>query len=125
METTAILTKIVKRDGKEEDFAPQKITAAIEKAGEVTGEFGEEVARALTLRALSMAQQFLSDHTPNVEEIQDIVEEVLLFSPYKKTAKAYILYREKHSQIREVASKFNADLVDQYLKKNDWKIKEV
>jgi len=59
-----------------------------------------------------------------VEEVQDIVERVLLDSPYYKTAKAYILYREQHAQIRQLTTTFNVDLVDQYIQKTDWKIKE-
>ena len=62
--------------------------------------------------------------TPDVEEVQDIVERVLLDSPYYKTAKAYILYREQHSQIRNLATAANVDLVENYIQKMDWKIKE-
>ncbi|MDR1244396.1 MAG: ribonucleoside triphosphate reductase, partial [Endomicrobium sp.] len=54
----------------------------------------------------------------------DVVEEVLLSSLYKKTAKAYILYRDQHTKIREITSAFNVDLVDQYLKKLDWQVNE-
>jgi ribonucleoside-triphosphate reductase len=61
---------------------------------------------------------------PEVEEIQDIVERVLLDSPYYRTAKAYILYREQHAQIRSITTKANVDLVDHYIQRLDWKIKE-
>src|SRR5271157_208249 len=84
-------TKIVKRNGKEVDFNAQKITAAILKAGESTGEFGADIAKKLTINVLSIAQQIIAERTLSVEEIQDIVENVLLSSPYKKTAKAYII----------------------------------
>jgi len=56
-----------------------------------------------------------------VEEIQDVVEEVLLMTPYRKTAKAYIIYRDQHSRLRDIANRMEVDLVDQYLKKLDWK----
>jgi ribonucleoside-triphosphate reductase len=59
-----------------------------------------------------------------VEEIQDIVERVLLDSPYYKTAKAYIIYREQHAQIRRIVTRANVDLVEKYTKNLDWKIKE-
>ena len=59
-----------------------------------------------------------------VEEIQDIVERVLLDSPYYKTAKAYIIYREQHAQIRNITTKANVELVENYVQKMDWKIKE-
>lgn len=119
-----VFATIVKRNGSVEEFNAQKITNAITKAGEVTGEFGEEIARNLTLKVLSLVQNMISDHQANVEEIQDIVEEVLLSSPYKKTAKAYILYREQHSRIREITSRWNVDLVNQYLHKIDWQVNE-
>ena len=61
---------------------------------------------------------------PEVEEVQDIVERVLLDSPFYKTAKAYILYREQHAQIRKMVTKANVDLVEHYIQKLDWKIKE-
>lgn len=116
--------EIIKRDGRKVKFDAQKITQAIAKAGKATGEFGEEVAKTLTLKVLSLASHLELGETPTVEQIQDIVEEVLLASPYKKTAKAYILYRDQHRAIREIASKFNVNLVDQYLTQSDWQVKE-
>jgi ribonucleoside-triphosphate reductase (formate) len=117
-------TRILKRNGKTENFDPKKITSAITKAGSASGEFNDEVATKLTIRVLSILQQIYSSQIPTVEQIQDIVEEILLASPYKKTAKAYILYREQHSRIREITSKFNVDLIDQYLEKLDWQVNE-
>jgi len=118
-----MFTKIRKRDGRIVEFDAKKITNAIAKAGKATGEFNRETAKKLTLRVLNLAQQLIHG-IPTVEEIQDIVEEVLLTSPYRKTAKAYILYREQHAKIREIAAKANADLVDQYLKRLDWQVNE-
>jgi ribonucleoside-triphosphate reductase len=115
---------IVKRDGEKVSFNARKITEAIAKAGKVTGEFQEDVAKMLTIKVLSLAGQLELGETPTVEQIQDIVEEVLLASPYKKTAKAYILYREQRKGVRQITSKFNVDLVDQYLSKSDWLVKE-
>ncbi|MCP4652483.1 MAG: ribonucleoside triphosphate reductase [Candidatus Omnitrophica bacterium] len=115
---------MVKRNGCSEDFTPAKITIALRKAGEAAGEFGEDVARRLTLKVLNLTQQLIVSHNPTVEEIQDIVEEVLLTSPYKKTAKSYIIYRDQHARVREITSKFNVDLVDQYLQKLDWQVNE-
>ncbi len=124
MQETAVFTKIIKRNGSSEEFTPQKITSAIMKAGRASGEFDESVAQTLTIRALNIAQQFVTKRDPSVEEIQDIVEEVLLTSPYKKTAKMYIIYRDQHARLREVASRFNVDLVDQYLTRADWQVNE-
>ena len=115
---------IVKRDGEKVSFNARKITDAIAKAGKVTGEFQEDTAKMLTIKVLSLAGQLELGETPTVEQVQDIVEEVLLASPYKKTAKAYILYREQRKGVRQITSKFNVDLVDQYLSKSDWQVKE-
>ena len=115
---------IRKRGGQIVQFDSSKITSAIAKAGKATGEFGEKEARKLTLRVLTLAHELRLDSVPEVEEIQDIVERVLLDSPFYKTAKAYILYREQHAQIRSIAAKASVDLVENYLQGLDWKIKE-
>ena len=75
----AVFTRIIKRNGRVEDFNPTKISSAIAKAGQITGEFGEEMAQKMTVRVLNIAQQIFSDN-PTVEGIQDIVEDVLHFS---------------------------------------------
>jgi len=116
--------EIKKRNGRVVEFDSSKITAAISKAGKATAEFEEREARKLTLRVLTLAHELRLGPIPEVEEIQDIVERVLLDSPFYKTAKAYILYREQHAQIRKIATKASVDLVDHYIEKLDWKIKE-
>jgi len=119
-----MFTQIRKRDGRVVKFDPEKITGAIAKAGAATGEYETETARRLTIKVLALAGQLLGDRIPGVEEIQDIVEETLLQSPYRKTAKAYIIYRDQHARLREVVNKMEVDLVDRYLQKMDWKINE-
>ncbi|MCD6281943.1 MAG: ribonucleoside triphosphate reductase [Deltaproteobacteria bacterium] len=115
--------KIRKRDGRVVSFDAEKITSAITKAGKATGEFDEHVAKRLTLKVLNLAQQTISG-IPTVEQVQDIVEEVLLSSVYRKTAKAYIIYRDQHAKIREIKNKTGVDLVEQYLDKLDWQVNE-
>ena len=117
-------SKIRKRDGRYVRFNADKITSAIEKAGAVTGEFEVNRARKLTIRVLNLAEKIYGDKIMGVEDVQDIVEEVLLSSPYRTTAKRYIIYRDQHARLRELANKMEVDLVDQYLKKMDWKINE-
>ena len=119
-----MLKKIKKRDGRIVEFDSSKITAAIFKAGRATGEFDEREAKKLTLQALTLAHEIRLKDVPEVEEIQDIVERILLDSPFYKTAKAYIIYREQHAQIRNITTKASVKLVDHYIKKLDWKIKE-
>ena len=119
-----MFVSIKKRNGTIVPFRPEKITAAITRAGEATGEFAEETAARLTLRILNLAQQALPGEIPSVEQIQDVVEEVLLSSQYKRTAKAYIIYREQHARIREIVSRSDVDLMDRYLQKEDWQVNE-
>src|SRR3989338_611365 len=121
---TKTLTRIVKRNGSEEAFNPHKITLAMQKAGEAAGEFGHDIAKKLTIRVVNIAHQLTGEKFLRVKKIKDIVEQVLLTPPYLKTARAYILYREQHKQIREIASKFNTNLVNQYLDKEDWRVNE-
>ncbi|PID39939.1 MAG: ribonucleoside triphosphate reductase [Proteobacteria bacterium] len=115
---------IKKRNGSVVEFDSSKITQAIAAAGKASGEFDERDAKKLTLRVLTLARELRLGSLPEVEEIQDIVERVLLDSPYYQTAKAYIIYREQHAQIRRIATEAQVDLVEHYIRKLDWKIKE-
>ncbi|OCC14729.1 Ribonucleotide reductase of class III (anaerobic), large subunit [Dissulfuribacter thermophilus] len=119
-----VFDKIIKRDGRIVPFDSTKITTAILKAGRATGEFGDVEAKRLTIRVLTLAQAVFADVMPSVEEIQDLVEEVLLASPFKKTAKAYILYRDQHARIRQMVQKADIDLIENYLERLDWKVRE-
>jgi ribonucleoside-triphosphate reductase len=119
-----VFEKIEKRDHRVVEFDSSKITAAIAKAGTATGEFGDREAKKLTLRVLTLAHDLRLSAVPKVEEVQDIVERVLLDSPFYRTAKAYILYREQHAQIRKIATRANVDLMNHYIEKLDWKIRE-
>ena len=116
--------KIKKRNGKIEDFDSSKITAAIAKAGEATGEFGLRDAKKLTLQLITLARQLHMGQTPEVEDVQDIVERILLDSPFYKSAKAYIIYREQHAQIRKITTTANINIVEDYIHKEDWQVKE-
>lgn len=117
-------TEIIKRDGRRVKFDAEKITNAIAKAGTATAEFDHKTARKLTIKVLSLAEKLFENSLPSVEEIQDIVEEVLLSTSYRRTAKAYIIYRDQHARLREITNRMEVDLVDSYLKKKDWKINE-
>ncbi len=116
--------KIRKRNAQVEPFDAEKITSAILKAGQATNEFDLEIAKKLTLRVMNLTMQVVRNDIPSVEQVQDIVEDVLLASPYKKTAKAYIIYRDQHAKIREIVSRSNVNLIDQYLEKLDWQVRE-
>ncbi len=116
--------KIRKRNSQVVPFDAEKITSAILKAGQASGEFDLEIAQKLTLRVMNLTMQVVRNDIPSVEQVQDIVEDVLLASPYKKTAKGYIIYRDQHAKIREIVSRSNVNLIDQYLEKLDWQVRE-
>lgn len=119
-----MFTKIRKRNGQIVSFDKQKLILAISKAGLASGEFDREIAEKLSLRVLNLALQVYDTDTIDVERIQDVVEEVLLASPYKKTSKLYIIYRDQHARIRELVSAADVKLIDQYLDKLDWQVNE-
>jgi len=116
---------IRKRDGRIVRFKPEKITEAILKAGKASGEIEKEfIAKRLMLKVLSIAEETIQERVPTVEEIQEIIEEVLLSSRYKETAKSFILYRYQHRQMREIAEKMQVDIMDEYIDGHDWKVRE-
>ena len=119
-----VFSQIRKRNQTIVLFEAEKITAAILKAAKATGEFGSPEARRLTIRVLAMAQTVFGQEIPGVEEIQDLVEEILLYSPYKRTAKAYLLYREQHTRIRKIVEQADVKLIDNYLDRLDWQVEE-
>jgi len=104
--------KIQKRDGKIVNFNPEKITDAIAAAGSATEEFKYDRAKQLTEKVLKRAEETIDRRTPKVEQIQDIVEQVLMESSFKRTAKAYITYRQERNRTRDAKS----NLMDAYRK---------
>ncbi len=123
------MEKIIKRDGELVDFSEDKITEAIEKAGRASKEFDHNTAKNLAAQAAEKAFDILKSKqqllkTMTVEEIQDIVEEVLLDSAYKKAAKSYVIYREQRAKVRKFINDAKVDMVDEYLHEIDLNVKE-
>ncbi len=113
-----------KRDGRVVPFNPGAITQSLLAAGKSTGEFGEDIARKLTIRVIEYASNFLVDSIPDVESIQDVAEEILLQSPFRQTAKAFIIYRDQHARLRQISAQADVEKVDQYISKLDWNVQE-
>jgi len=121
------ITKIQKRDGNIVDFEQSKITNAIFKAITAAGQGDGIKSKRASDRVLKILnRRFKKDEIPNVEQVQDIVEEVLILEGLVETARAYIIYREQRRRIREVetVSEEAVDRVDQYLEKLDWEVQE-
>lgn len=114
--------EIQKRDGRVVTFDPEKITQAIFQAARAVGGEDYQLAREVTREVVKyLAAQKLPGLIPTVEEIQDVVEKVLIERGHARTAKAYILYRDKRTRIRENKSEL-MDVVRDILvegKKND------
>jgi len=115
-----------KRDGRLESFDQERITNAVWKAAKAVGGTDFQQARWLSDQVVSELQRrFGEDGCPTVEEIQDIVEKMLIENGRARTAKAYIVYRKQHQDMRELAALLSsADMVDQYLDMEDWRVKE-
>lgn len=121
------ISRIKKRDGSIVDFVQEKITTAVEKAMESHGVNDKSVARSVSDIATFIIEDKFSGYTiPSVEQIQDIVEMVLMRQGYHEIAKSYILYRERHKDIREArATGLNLiSLIKDYINDMDWKIRE-
>jgi anaerobic ribonucleoside-triphosphate reductase len=121
--SAALFATIRKRDGSRVAFDPARISRAIEAAGTATGEFGREEAERLARRVLVIAASTCRGE-PTVEVIQDLVEEVLIGSPYRRAARAYVVYREQHRALRDIRDGGRDPLVDAYLDQTDWRVSE-
>jgi len=119
--------QVKKRDGRIVDFDQSKITEAIFKALTITKKGGKRIAQKLSGQVAGLLnRRFKKGNIPQIEEIQDIVEEILIINDYTKTAKSYILYREQRRRIREATTAIDeaVDMVDQYIQELDWQVKE-
>ncbi|MGD8537038.1 MAG: ribonucleoside triphosphate reductase, partial [Candidatus Aminicenantes bacterium] len=122
-----VISRIKKRDGTVTDFIQDKITNAIYKAMESHGLVDNGAAKSASDIVTFMLEDKFGGYTvPSVEQIQDIVEMVLMKQGFHDVAKSYILYREKHKEIREAKETgINLTrLIKDYINDVDWKIKE-
>ncbi len=121
---TMLLREVVKRDGQRADFDAGKIRSALLRAGQATGEYGEAEADLLTAQVVKVLIHSFRNAPPDIERIQDVVEQSLIAANHLATARAYIVYREQHRKLRadkrtlvDVASSVN-----EYLDRQDWRI---
>lgn len=121
------IIKVQKREGNIVDFDQSKITNAIFKAITATGQGDGEISKKVSNRVVQILnRRFKKDEIPQVEQIQDIVEEVLILEGLVETARAYILYREQRRRFRESAGALDESLemLDKYIKELDWQVYE-
>ena len=97
-----MITKIKKRDGREVPFNVEKISNAIFKAAQAAGGQDYETSTELSEKVIDLISDKYRGTVPNVEDIQDAVEKVLIESGHAKTAKEYIIYRAERNRVREM-----------------------
>jgi ribonucleoside-triphosphate reductase len=121
-----MITQIIKRDGRHENFDSAKITRAIFKAAQACGGDDLALAESLCLQVTRLVEERYPRQTPDIEGVQDIVENVLIENGHARTAKAYILYRHKRSSAREMDALIGATIgmFSDYLGDKDWQISE-
>jgi ribonucleoside-triphosphate reductase len=124
--TNTVIKKIKKRDGRVVGFDVTKIERAIWLAAKAAG--GKNKGRARYLAGLTIKElekRFNATIIPEVEQVQDIVEKILLKYGHAKTYKAFCLYRDLHGELRDISSLVDSDeLIEKYLGKDDWRVKE-
>lgn len=120
------ITKIRKRSGDIAPFSEDKILKAIVNAAKAVEEYDEAEAKNLAdVAVVKINKKFHHNSIPAVEEIQDVVEETLIEGKKIRIAKAYILYREQHRQVRDInQSTMEEKLMEDYLGRSDWRLKE-
>ena len=116
-------SRLRKRDGSVVHFDAGKILSAIQRAGSATGEFGQDEAQLLTAQVIKVLSH-LTQGTPEIERVQDIVEQTLIAANHFGTARAYIVYREQHKRLREDKKTLMdvASSVNEYLDRADWRV---
>jgi anaerobic ribonucleoside-triphosphate reductase len=101
-----LINKVIKRSGEIVDFDQDKIALAIYKAATSVDIDDKHLAKKLSDQVvMKITKKYHKNSIPAVEEVQDIVEEVLVENKLLSVAKAYILYREQHRQLRDIAQK--------------------
>ncbi|MCL2138503.1 MAG: anaerobic ribonucleoside-triphosphate reductase [Treponema sp.] len=109
---------IIKRDGRQQAFNESKITDAIFKGQQAVGEADRGVALELTVQVLKKIKEQYTEDTFSVENVQDLVETVLIENGHVKPAKAYILYRDNRSRVRDAQSEL-MNAVEEILKETN------
>ena len=114
---------IKKRSGETAVFEAKKIYEAIKKAACATNEISDEHVVQVTNDVLNDLDNNFMGKTPSVEEVQDTVIRKLMDAKAYKTAEAYIIYRQKHSEIRN-ANIDAVEIIESYVGGSNWRIKE-
>ncbi|MGM0501216.1 MAG: ribonucleoside triphosphate reductase [Bacillota bacterium] len=122
-----MINYIKKRNGEQVEFNKNKIKQAVLKATKAVDMEDQQIAEEITREVVSYLNIFSKEsEIPSVEQVQDLVEKILIEHGYSDIAKAYILYRDQHSKIRNTKQLFSdaIDSISDYLDRSDWKVNE-
>ncbi len=115
---------VIKRDGERAPFDPSRIQSAILRAGKATDEFADDEAQLITGQVLKVLRHRFPQESPTIEQIQDVVEQALISANHFATLRAYAVYREQRSRLRQ-DRKTVVDVtasVNEYLEQTDWRV---
>ena len=119
-----MIENVIKRDGRVVKFDGIKITNAILKAGNVTHEFDSGVAEFISNIVITELEQEHDGELFSIEVIQNKIEHVLMRKGFYETAKAFVLYREKRRELRELKTHITPNLLEEYLGHGTWEVHE-
>ena len=115
---------MLKRDGRRLPFDAAKIRSAITRAGQASNEFDADEANLLTAQVSKVLTHRFHGEVPEIEQIQDVVEQTLIAANHFQTARSYIVYREQHAKLRQ-DKKTLVDVessINEYLNRQDWRV---
>ncbi len=115
-----------KRSGEIVDYNEQKIAGAVYAAAQSVGGGNRKRAEKIAAQVTRYFTEHISSEIANIETIQDLVEKVLIENGHARTAKSYILYREKRTHARHMSAAWDSAVqsIDIYMEKNDWRVRE-
>ena len=115
---------VIQRNGQSAVFDAARIRSALQRAGTASGEYGADEAALLAAQAVKVLAHRFAGQSPQIEQIQDVVEQALIAANHLATARAYMAYRQQHATLRadretlvHVESSIN-----EYLTRADWRV---
>ncbi|MEZ7881996.1 MAG: ribonucleoside triphosphate reductase [Brachymonas denitrificans] len=115
---------VIQRNGQSAVFDAARIRSALQRAGTASGEYGADEAALLAAQAVKVLAHRFAGQSPQIEQIQDVVEQTLIAANHLATARAYMTYRQQHATLRadretlvHVESSIN-----EYLTRADWRV---
>lgn len=101
-----------------------QIFQVIAEAGRTTGEYDQKIAWNLSREVISQLWDMSDNNSENIEQVENLIEQTLLASPYKNTAKTFILARDRKNRAEDDAIRSEIDRVNQYISRLDWEVRE-